>query len=95
MPPPLSGFEELLRPAAVEALRDALAPVKFRDRDFAAQAIEDDADFFFRRILLAGRPANIADQAFRRTVAPAAGTTFSSASHGPSQVMYDYWPEPE
>jgi hypothetical protein len=36
-----------LRPTAIKALRNALAPAKLRDRILAAQAIEYDADLLF------------------------------------------------
>jgi len=49
----LAGFKEFLRPAVVQAFCDALAAAQLRDRDFAAKAVENDSDFFFRRILLA------------------------------------------
>lgn len=39
---------------------------------FAAQVIKHDADFFFRRILLARRPANVANQPLRGALASAA-----------------------
>ena len=35
---PLAGFQELLRPAVVEALGDAFAAAKLGDRDLATQA---------------------------------------------------------
>ena len=40
----LAGFEEFLRPAVVEAFGDPFPTAEFGDRDFAAQAVEDDAD---------------------------------------------------
>jgi len=45
--PPLAGFQELLRPAVVQALGDALPAAQLGDRDLATQAIEDDADLLF------------------------------------------------
>ena len=40
---PLAGFQELLRPAVVQALGDAFAPAELGDGDLAPQAVEDDA----------------------------------------------------
>ncbi len=56
----LASFQELLRPAVAQTFCDAFASAEFHDRDFATQVIEHDADFFFRRVLLARRPVNIA-----------------------------------
>ena len=49
---PLAGFEELFRPAVVQALGDALPAAEFGNRGLAAQAVEDDADLLLGRILL-------------------------------------------
>ena len=62
--PPLAGLEKLLRPTVVQAFRDAFAPAQFGNADFTAQAVEHDADLFFRRILLARCLADVANKAF-------------------------------
>jgi hypothetical protein len=46
--------------AALSRAFTALTAAKFGDRDFAAQAVEDDADLLLGRILLAGGPARAA-----------------------------------
>ena len=48
--PPLAGFQELLRPAVIEALGNAFAPAQLGDRVLAAQAVQDDADLLFGRV---------------------------------------------
>ena len=46
------------------AVRSAMATAsQLGYRDFATQAAKNNADFFFRRILLAGRPPDVADKA--------------------------------
>ena len=61
-----AGFEELFRPAVVEALGDAFTAAEFGDCGVSAQSIQDDADFLFSRILLAGCPPDIADEPLGR-----------------------------
>jgi hypothetical protein len=63
--PPLAGFQELLRPAVVEALGNAFATAQLRDRVLAAQAVEDDADLLFGGVTLARRSADVLDDLFR------------------------------
>src|SRR4029077_12739221 len=55
--PALASLEELLRPGVIHALGDAFAPAKLGDWGFAAQAIENNADLLFGRILLPGCPS--------------------------------------
>src|SRR5690606_32756403 len=59
--PLLAGFQEFLRPGVIKALRDPLAPAQRRDRLFAAQALQHDADLLLGRILLAGCAADVFD----------------------------------
>jgi hypothetical protein len=68
--PLLAGFQELLRPFVIEALRDPLAPTQLRDRVLAAQAFQDDADPLFRAVLLACYAADLADMGFGRGLRP-------------------------
>ena len=63
--PALASFQELFRPAVVEALGNALATAKFGDGGFAAQPVEDDADFLLGGILLAGWPGEYPSRAAR------------------------------
>lgn len=58
----LASLQELFRPAVVEALGNALATAEFGNAGFAAQPVEDDADFLLGGILLAGGPANISHE---------------------------------
>ena len=60
--PALASFQELFRSAVVEALGNALATAEFSDAGFAAQPVEDDADFLLGGILLAGGPAIISHE---------------------------------
>jgi hypothetical protein len=64
--PPLAGLQELLRPAVIAALGDALAAAQLGDRLLAAQAIQHDADLLFGRVALARRPADAFDELFGR-----------------------------
>jgi hypothetical protein len=59
--PLLAGFEELLRPVVIEALGNAFAPAQRGNAVLATQAFQHDADLLFRRILLAGRAADVLD----------------------------------
>src|SRR3954451_8639121 len=45
----LAGLQELLRPAVIKVLDDALAPAQLGDTVLAAQPIEHDADLLLRR----------------------------------------------
>jgi hypothetical protein len=63
--PPLASFQELLGPAVVEALGDALAAAQLGDAHLAAQAVQHDADLLFGRVALARRPADALDDVFR------------------------------
>ena len=51
--PLLAGFQELLRPAVVEALGDPFPTAQLGDAVLAAQAREHNPDLLFSRILLA------------------------------------------
>ena len=66
--PPLAGFQELLRPAVVQALGDAFAAAQLGDAVLAAQAIQHDADLLFGRVVLPRRPADVLDDLFGRQV---------------------------
>jgi hypothetical protein len=44
---PLAGFEELFRPAVIQALSDTFPAAEFGNRGLATQAVEDDADLLF------------------------------------------------
>jgi hypothetical protein len=44
----LPGFEELLRPAVIQARHDALTATELGDALFAAQALKHDPDLLFR-----------------------------------------------
>jgi hypothetical protein len=57
----LASFEELLGPAVVEALCDALSPTQLGNAVFALQTVQHDPDLLFRRVLLAGRSADVFD----------------------------------
>src|SRR6476646_9413669 len=85
--PALAGLQELLGPAVVEALGDALAAAQLSDADLAAQAVQDDPDLLFGRVTPARRPADVLDDLFRRQVG---GAGF--LSHLRSPEGYD---EPE
>ena len=63
--PSLAGFQELLRPAVVEALGNAFTAAQLRNRVLAAQAVQHDADLLFGRVALARRPADVLDDLFR------------------------------
>src|SRR6185437_12468015 len=52
--PALAGIEELLRPAVIHRGSDTLAAAELGDILLAAQSLQHDADFLFRRILPAG-----------------------------------------
>jgi len=43
----LAGFQELFRPAVIQALGNAFAPAQLGDRMLPAQAIQHHADLFF------------------------------------------------
>jgi hypothetical protein len=49
----LAGFEKLLRPFVVEALRDPLTPAQLGDRVLAAQALPYNVDLRFRDVAFA------------------------------------------
>lgn len=57
-----ASFQEFLRLAVVQALGNAHAAIEFGDDRFTTQSVEDNADLLLSRILLAGRPADIADK---------------------------------
>jgi len=61
-----AGFQELLRPTVIQALGNTFPATELSDGDFAAQTVEDDADLLLGRILLAGRPPDVADKALGR-----------------------------
>src|SRR5207344_1861936 len=63
-----AGFEELLRPAVVEALGNAFAAAELGDRVFAAQAVQHDADLLLGGVTLARCPADALDDRFGRQV---------------------------
>ena len=51
----------LLGPAVIQALGNALAAAQLRDAVLALQAVQNDPDLLFRRILLARDPADVFD----------------------------------
>lgn len=50
--PLLPGLKEFLRPAVIEARRDPLVSAELGDAVFASQALQNDADLLFSRMLL-------------------------------------------
>src|SRR6476659_4480081 len=58
--PALAGFQELLRPAVIHALRDALLATELSDAGLATQPFKDNADLLFGRILPPRRTADVA-----------------------------------
>ena len=63
--PLLAGSQEVLRPALMETLGDALAAALLGNAVFAAQAVEHDPDPLLRRTALARRAADILDKMCR------------------------------
>ena len=57
-----AGLQKLLGPTVVHAFGDAFAAAQLGDAGLAAQAIQHDADFLFRRIMLAGCSVDVPDQ---------------------------------
>ena len=56
----LAGFEELLRPAVIQALGDPLPPAQLGDALFTSQAFQNNADLLLSGILASCCPADIA-----------------------------------
>ena len=57
--PTLACLEKLLRPFVINGLGDAFSTAKFGNGLFATQAIKDNADLFFCRVLLSRCPASV------------------------------------
>src|SRR6266851_887306 len=66
--PTLAGFEELLRPAVIKPLGDTLPTAQLGNAGLAPQAVQNNADLLFRRILLAGRSPDALHKTLRRRV---------------------------
>src|SRR3712207_6097910 len=60
----LAGLQELLGPAVVQVLADALTPAQLGDAVLAAQALQHDADLPLSRVVFAGRAADVAYDLF-------------------------------
>ena len=58
----LACFQELLRPAVIQALGDTFAATQRGDTFLTTQSFQDDADLLFGGILLARLAADIADR---------------------------------
>ena len=55
----LPCFQELLRPAGIEALGNTLSTAQLGNAVLALQAVQNDPDLLFGRILFARRAANV------------------------------------
>ena len=62
----LAGLKKVFRPPIVEVLGNPFAAAQFGDALFAAQAFQHDTDLLLGRILLARRPADVADDLLGR-----------------------------
>jgi hypothetical protein len=66
--PAFAGLEELLRPAVIQALGNALAPAQLSDAAFPSQAIQNDPDLLLSRILFACCPHDVLHNLFGRSM---------------------------
>jgi hypothetical protein len=64
--PALAGLQELLGPAVIHRGGDALAAAELGDVLLAAQPLQHDADFLFRRVLPARLTPNVLQHLFCR-----------------------------
>jgi hypothetical protein len=62
----LPGLQELLRPALIQALGNALPPAQFGDVVLAAEPLQNDQDLLVGRMVLPGRPADVLHDLFGR-----------------------------
>jgi hypothetical protein len=66
--PFLAHLKELLRSTVKAALRNPFTPAQLGDGIFSAQALKDDADILFGRVLFAGCAADVFDMLLGATL---------------------------
>ena len=65
---PLAGFQKLLRPTVVKALRDTFTATQRGDALLAPKTFQYDLDLLFRRMPTTGLTTDIPDRLLHRCV---------------------------